>query len=72
MVGGRTLLRGAILVATGGASAPVAEASAWAIAEGVTQTIATVSRETGDFGQSWRADDYAEYGLGDGWASSVS
>ncbi len=56
------------MLVTGGAAAPAAEASAWALAEGVQQTFATVSRETGDFGQSWRADDYVELGLGDGWA----
>jgi hypothetical protein len=67
MVGGRTLLKGALLLVTGSAAAPAAEASAWALAEGVQQTFATVSRETGDFGQSWRADDYTELGLGEGW-----
>lgn len=51
-----------------GALAPAAEAGAWALAEGAQQTFATISRETGDFGESWRADDFYEAGLGDGWA----
>jgi len=68
MVGEQGLLRGAALIFTCGALAPSANASAWALAEGVQQTFATISRESGDFGQSWRADDYTELGLGDGWA----
>lgn len=36
-------------------------------AEGVQQWFATVSRESGDFGQAWRAEGYTEYELGDGW-----
>lgn len=68
MVGEQALLRGAVLIVAGGALTPQAHASAWALAEGVQRTFATVSRESGDFGQSWRADDYTELGLGDGWA----
>jgi hypothetical protein len=32
-----------------------------------TAMAASVSRETGDFGEAWRADDFTEIGLGDGW-----
>jgi hypothetical protein len=48
--------------------APSAEAGAWSLPEGVQQWLATISRETGDFGEAWRADDFTEIGLGDGWA----
>jgi len=37
------------------------------VPEGEQQWYATVSRETGDFGQAWRADDFTEVGGGDGW-----
>jgi hypothetical protein len=68
MVGGSAGARGLLLLAGTCAITPSAHASAWAIAEGVQQWFATVSRETGDFGETWRADDFVEYGLGDGWA----
>jgi len=48
--------------------APAAEAGAWSLPEGVQQWLATISRETGDFGEAWRADDFTEFGLGDDWA----
>ena len=67
MVGGRAGARSVLLLAGAGALAQPAEAGAWAIAEGVQQWFANISRETGDFGEAWRADDFTEYGLGDGW-----
>jgi hypothetical protein len=67
MVGGCLRLRGALLLATSGSLAPVAHAGAWSVAEGEQQWFATVSRESGDFGPAWRADDFTEVGLGDGW-----
>lgn len=45
-----------------------AHAGAWSLPAGSQQWIASVSRETGDFGESWRAEDYTEFGMGDGWA----
>lgn len=46
-------------------------AGAWSPANGEGQTIASLSRESGDFGVTWRADDYLEYGFGDGWAANL-
>jgi hypothetical protein len=54
--------------------APLAEpafAGAWTQKAGEQQWIATVSRETGDFGQAWRADDYVEAGFGGGWGLNL-
>ena len=68
MLGGRAGAHGFLLLAGAGSLAQPAEAGAWAIAEGEQQWFATVSRETGDFGEAWRADDFTEYGLGGGWA----
>jgi hypothetical protein len=45
----------------------MAHAGAWSLPEGEQTWFATVSRESGDFGQAWRADDFNEIGLGDGW-----
>lgn len=69
MVGGRAALGGAVLIsAASGFAAPAAHASAWSLPAGTQQWFATISRETGDFGEAWRADDYVEIGLGDGWS----
>lgn len=67
MVGGSVRLRGAFLFAASSSLAPVAHAGAWSVADGEQQWFATVSRESGDFGQAWRADDFTEVGIGDGW-----
>ncbi len=67
MVGASDRLRGVVLLATSGSLAPVANAGAWSVPAGEQQWHATVSRETGDFGQAWRADDFTEVGIGDGW-----
>lgn len=69
MVGGRRAgARGILLFAGSAALASPADAGAWAVGEGVQQWFATISRETGDFGEAWRADDFVELGLGGGWA----
>jgi len=57
-----------LIIASGSALlAPDACAGAWTLPAKASQTIATFSRETHEFGQTWRADDYSEYGLGGGW-----
>ena len=66
MVGGRIRLRGALLLAASASLAPAAHAGAWSLEPGEQQWFANVSREAGDFGQAWRADDFTEVGLGDG------
>lgn len=67
MVGERAATRMILLLAGTAPLAQPAFAGAWATPEGKQQWFATISRESGDFGQAWRADDYTEYGLGDGW-----
>lgn len=53
------------------AGAQPAHAGAWSLPQGVQQWLATLSRETGDFGEAWRADDFSEFGLGDGWGINM-
>ncbi len=60
--------QGILLVAGSAALAAPADAGARAVGQGVQQWFATISRETGDFGEAWRADDFVELGLGGGWA----
>lgn len=67
MVGGSAHLRGVLLFATSAFAAPPALASGWSIDAGEQKWFSSVSRESGDFGQAWRADDFTEFGLGDGW-----
>ena len=55
------------MLATSRSLAPVAYAGAWSVPAGEQQWYATVSRETSDFGPAWRADDFADVGIGDGW-----
>ena len=38
---------------------------------GAHSWLASISRETGDFGEAWRADDFTELGMGDGWGVSI-
>ena len=71
MVGGRAAARSILLLAGTAPLAQPAHAGAWSLAEGMQQWFATISHESGDFGQAWRADDYTEYGLGDGWGLNV-
>ena len=69
MVGGRRAASRSLLLLAGTTSfAQPAHAGAWAMAEGVQQWFAGISHETGDFGESWRADDFIEFGLGGNWA----
>ena len=49
----------------------MAHAGAWSLASGEQSWFATISRESGDFGQAWRADDFNETGLGGGWGFNV-
>ena len=49
----------------------MAHAGAWSLPEGQQTWFVTVSRESGDFGQAWRTDDFNEMGLGDGWGLNV-
>jgi hypothetical protein len=57
-----------LLLATGGMlTAGEAAAGAWSHAAGEGLQIATVSKETGEFGDGWRADILFESGLGGGW-----
>jgi hypothetical protein len=46
-------------------------AGAWSPARGEGQTITSLTRSSGDFGVTWRADEYLDYGLGGGWAASL-
>lgn len=48
-----------------------AHAGAWSLPQGSHSWLATISRETGDFGEAWRADDFTEMGLGDGWNVNI-
>lgn len=69
MVGGRRAASRSLLLLAGTTTlTQPAHAGAWAMAEGVQQWFAAVSHETGDFGESWRADDLIEFGLGGNWA----
>lgn len=52
-------------------AAPGANAGAWSLPQGAQSWLATLSHETGDFGDAWRADDFTEMGLGDGWAVNI-
>lgn len=60
-----------MMVAGASAAAPMAHAGAWSLPEGQQTWFVTVSRESGDFGQAWRTDDFNEMGLGDGWGLTV-
>lgn len=53
------------------AVAPSADAGAWVPERGDGQMILSLAREAGDFGVTWRADDYLEYGVGGGWALNL-
>jgi hypothetical protein len=48
-----------------------AVAGAWSQDKGDLQMIVTLSRETGDFDESWRASDHFEAGFGGGWATNL-
>lgn len=57
---------GALAVA-GGAVGGEASAGAWVQSPGHRLEISTISRETGEFGESWTSDLHVEYGLASGW-----
>ena len=61
------LARWTVLAAAGGAVASEADAGAWTQTPGERLEISTVSRETGDFGETWSSDLHIEYGVADGW-----
>jgi hypothetical protein len=46
-------------------------AGAWTQKPGDVQMTSSFSRETGDFGQAWRADDYIEAGFAGGWGFNL-
>lgn len=66
--GRRAGARSILALASTAPLAQPAHAGAWSVAEGVQQWFATISHETSDFGEAWRADDFVELGLGDGWS----
>ncbi|MDP3736950.1 MAG: hypothetical protein Q8R02_06150 [Hyphomonadaceae bacterium] len=54
--------------------APLAEpafAGAWTQPANASQSISTISREENAVGETWRADDFGEYGLGGGWGFNL-
>ncbi len=61
------LARWTLAAATGSVAAGEAHAGAWTQAPGERLEISTVSRETGDFGETWSSDLHVEYGVADGW-----
>jgi hypothetical protein len=71
MAGGSAAARWAIVVSGLSPLAQPAFAGAWTPEPGALKSIATVSRETGEFGQSWRSDGYTEYGFAGGWAANL-
>lgn len=71
MVGGRAAARSILLVVGTAPLAQPAHAGASSLAEGMQQRLASVSRESGDFGHAWRAVDDTEYGLVDGWGRNA-
>jgi len=61
-----------LILAAGAASlADRAAAGAWTQPPGHSQQISTLSREVGDFGETWRSDYLAEYGFASGWGAHV-
>lgn len=45
-----------------------AHAGAWSQEQGKSQSITSLSRDTGEFGKKYRIDTYLDYGFGGGWA----
>lgn len=68
LVGGRAGARWVFIVSGVAPLAEPAFAGAWTQAPGEQQWIASVSHETSDFGEAWRADDLTEFGFKGGWA----
>ncbi len=69
--GGGAGARWVLAISGAAAFAPSAWAGAWTLPADKRQTITTVSRETNDVGETWRADDFDEFGLGGGWAFNL-
>jgi hypothetical protein len=69
--GGARLARW-LLAASGAAlCSEQAFAGAWVQAPGHRQQITEVSRERGDFGETWHTSAYSEYGLGKNWGGHL-
>lgn len=68
---GARLARWVCVVSGAASAAGVASAGAWSPVAGKGQQITTVSRERGDFGETWRTDDLFDLGLSRGWAASL-
>jgi hypothetical protein len=71
MVGGSASLRWLVVISGVAPLAAPAFAGAWTQKAGESQTISSVSRETGDFGEAWRSDEYLETGFGGGWGFNL-
>lgn len=69
--GGRAGARWFLVISAAAPFAQNAYAGAWTLPAKASQTIATVSRETNGNGQTWRADDYTEIGMGGGWGFNL-
>lgn len=65
------LTRWALCVIAGGAVTGEAAAGAWTQLPGKRLEISSVSRETGEFGESWTSDLHIEYGVSEGWGVSA-
>ncbi len=61
------------LMAAAGAAAGSGQAfaGAWVQTPGHSQQITDISRERGDFGETWRTDVYGEYGLAKNWGGTL-
>jgi hypothetical protein len=65
------MARWVLALSGAGAMAETASAGAWSRPAGDGQMITTLSREVRDEGETWRADDLIEFGLGGGWEVGV-
>ncbi len=69
--GGDSALRWLAVLSGAASFGEHAFAGAWTQAPGGSQQISTVSREAGDFGETWRGDYLAEYGWKGGWGGHL-
>lgn len=69
--GGKASLRWIVVMSGAAPLAEPAYAGAWTQKPGDVQMTSSLSRESGDFGQTWRADDYAEAGFEGGWGFNL-
>jgi hypothetical protein len=65
------MARWVLALSGAGAMAETASAGAWSQPAGEGQSISTISRELRDEGETWRADDLIEFGLGGGWETGL-